>query len=132
MRRFRRYFLGAMTVFAMSVCAASLQSCASTGHSMPTPAKLIELGIVDAGADVESLKRGRTLAIMDCRACHRQYWPQEFRTKRWARLSENMGRLAALRNDQIDDLMQYMIAASKTTEAEATVRQSRATNGIGD
>lgn len=122
----RKYVLRAAAFVAVSVLVASVQSCVSTSRSMPMPTRLVELGIVDSDADLESLKRGRTLAMMDCRKCHRQYWPQEFKSKRWPRLSRNMGRLAAMRQDEIDDLMEYMVAASKTIEVETADMQSRA------
>ena len=122
----RKYAIRAAAIVAVSVLAASVQSCVSSSRSMPMPTRLVELGIVDADADLESLKRGRTLAMMDCRECHRQYWPQEFKSKRWPRLSRNMGRLAAMRQDEIDDLIEYMVAASKTIEVETAGMQSRA------
>lgn len=114
-----------VAVLAAAAAASVLQGCASTPRSMPTPAKLVELGIVTPDADLESLKRGRTIAIMDCRQCHRQYWPQEYSAKRWPRLSRNMGRLAAMDRDAINDLMDYMIAASRTAEINSSTRQSR-------
>ena len=119
MKKNRRYFLKTMAILAMSSLAAILQNCATTSWSMPTAERLVELGIVGPDANLESLNRGRVMAIMDCRECHRQYWPQEFTPKRWPRLTHNMGRLASMRTEQIDDLRSYMVEASKTVEAKA-------------
>ncbi len=93
-----------------------VQGCVSTSWSMPTAARLVELGQVAPDADLESLERGRVLAIMDCRECHRQYWPQEFDAKRWPRLSRNMGKKAAMTRAQIQDISLYMVAASASRE----------------
>ena len=124
MKTSRHYLLKTMAVLAVSSLAAMLQNCATTSWSMPTAERLVELGIVEPDADLKSPNRGRVMAIMDCRECHRQYWPQEFTPKRWPRLAHNMGRLASMRKDQIDDLRSYMVEASKTVEAEAATRQS--------
>ena len=106
-----------LIVPVLAIMLAGLQGCATTSHnSMPKPEKLVELGIVEADANLEQLKRGRVAAIMDCRGCHRQYWPQEFEAKRWPRLSEQMGKLTAMDDDEIEDLKAYFIAASKTVE----------------
>ncbi|MCH7908049.1 MAG: hypothetical protein IIB38_00340 [Candidatus Hydrogenedentes bacterium] len=128
MKTSRHYFLNTMAVLAMSSLAAMLQNCATTSWSMPTAERLVALGIVEPDTDLKSLNRGRAAAIMDCRECHRQYWPQEFTSKRWPRLAHNMGRLASMRNEQIDDLRSYMVEASKTVEAEAAARQSTSDN----
>ena len=82
----------------------------------------MELGIVDANADLASLNRGRVSAIMDCRECHRQYWPQEFTAKRWPDLADEMGEEAFLRDDEIDELIAYLVAASKTLEFEEALQ----------
>ena len=124
MKTSRHYFFKTITVLAISSLAATLQNCATTTWSMPTAERLVALGIVEPDADLDSLNRGRVMAIMDCRECHRQYWPQEFAPKRWPRLAHNMGRLASMRTEQIDDLRSYMVEASKTVEAEAAARQS--------
>lgn len=123
MKTDRAYFLKIIAILVTSISAAVLQNCATTTWSMPTAERLVDLGIVEPDADLESLNRGRAIAIMDCRDCHRQYWPQEFTPKRWPRLTHNMGRLASMRNDQIDDLRFYMIEASKTVEAETAARK---------
>lgn len=125
MKTSRHYFFKTITVLAISSLAATLQNCATTTWSMPTAERLVELGIVEPDADLKSLNRGRATAIMDCRDCHRQYWPQEFAPKRWPRLTHNMGRLASMRKEQIDDLRFYMIEASKTVEAETAAQPSK-------
>jgi len=104
--------------------AGFLSGCATSNWSMPTAERLVELGIVEANADLDSLKRGRLTAIMDCRDCHRQYWPQEFSAKRWPRLSHNMGRLASMNDETISSLEFYMVEASKTTIIEAVKQAS--------
>lgn len=89
---------------------------------MPTAERLVDLGIVEAGSNLDALNRGRAIAIVDCRDCHRQYWPQEFRSNRWPRLTRKMGHLASLRQTEIVDLRSYMVEASKTVEVEGAAR----------
>lgn len=96
---------------------------------MPTAERLVDLGIVEADFDLKSLNRGRAIAIVDCRECHRQYWPQEFGSNRWPRLTRKMGHLASLRRGEIRDLRSYMVKASKTVEAAEAVAQ-RATSDV--
>lgn len=125
MKTGRNYFLKTIAILAMGTLAAVLQSCTTTTRSMPTAERLVALGIVEADANLEALNRGRAIAIVDCRECHRQYWPQEFRSNRWPRLTRKMGDRASLRRDEIRDLRSYMIEASKTVEtAEAVARRS--------
>ncbi len=123
MKTGRYYSLKAIAILATSTLAAILQSCATTTRSMPTAERLVALGIVEADSNLEALNRGRAIAIVDCRECHRQYWPQEFGSKRWPRLTREMGDRASLRRDEIRDLRSYMIKASKTVEAAEAVAQ---------
>ena len=111
------------TVLVLGLMAAVLQGCATTGNSMPTAEKLVEMGIVNANADLASLDRGRIVAMMDCRECHRVYWPQEYSHKRWPRIAKNMGHLMSMDDQEIKDLTDYLVAASKTPEFEENRRK---------
>lgn len=118
------YFLKTIVILATCTLATVLQSCATTTRSMPTAERLVDLGIVEPDSNLKSLNRGRAIAIVDCRECHRQFWPQEFASNQWPRLTRRMGDRASLRRDQIDDLRYYMVEAGKTVEAEAAARRS--------
>lgn len=120
----RRYRIPMYRQCALVAVAALLAGCATTNYSMPTPERLVELNIVESDADLAALDRGRVMAIMDCRDCHRQYWPQEYSAKRWPRLARNMGKLSNMDDNEIDDLTAYLVAASKTVEIE-TVQPER-------
>lgn len=120
----RNHSLKTIVILATCTLATVLQSCATTTRSMPTAERLVDLGIVEPDSNLKSLNRGRAIAIMDCRECHRQFWPQEFASNRWPRLTREMGHRASLKRDQIDDLRFYMVEASKTVEAEAAARRS--------
>lgn len=112
--------------FAVLAVAGSLVAgCLTTGRSMPTARQLVDGGIVEAQADLDTLHRGRALAMTACIECHRQYFPQEYHPNRWPFLAQEMGEMSNLRPDQIRALRAYMVAASKTRtqdedETEAT------------
>ncbi len=124
MKTGRHYFLKTMAILATCTLATVLQSCATTTRSMPTAERLVDLGIVEPDSNLKALNRGRAIAIVDCRKCHRQYWPQEFGANRWPQLTRKMGALASLRRKEIGDLRSYMVEASKTVEAKAAAGQS--------
>ncbi len=126
----RYHFLKTIALLAASALAVVLQSCATTTRSMPTAERLVDLGIVEADSNLEALNRGRAIAIVDCRGCHRQYWPQEFTSNRWPRLTRKMGHLASLRRSEIGDLRSYMVKASKTVEAAEAVAQRAASDAL--
>lgn len=101
---------------AMAAAGLGLQACVTTTWSMPTASRLVELGIVEGEADLDALDRGRVSAIIDCRECHRQYWPQEVNAKRWPALGREMGQRASMTEKEIEDLIAYMAHASQTSD----------------
>lgn len=122
MKTIRKYIFSAAALLALGAMAAVLPGCVTGAWSMPSAARLVELGIVTPDADLAALDRGRAMAIVDCRDCHRQYWPQQYETREWSHLAIDMGRRASMNEKQIGELRRYLIAASKTPRPE-TVEQ---------
>lgn len=108
--------VAAVAVLALSGSIAV--GCLTTQRSMPTAKQLVDMGIVEADADLERLHEGRALAMTACLECHRTYFPQEYHPARWPFLAEEMGELSNLDSDQIRALRAYMVAASKTSRTE--------------
>ena len=108
-------------VAALFVAASVIAGCLTTQNAMPTAQQLVDMGLVDADADVQALHKGRALAMTACIECHRTYFPQEYHPARWPHLAEEMGEMSNLRPDQIRALRAYMVAASKTARAQEPV-----------
>ncbi len=62
---------------------------------------------------LDSLQRGRALAVTECAACHRMYWPREYSPRQWVHLGPTMSERALLSRDQARDLTRYLVLASR-------------------
>lgn len=90
------------------------ESCKTANQVwMPTHEQLIASSDVVQQSDAESLRRGRILAVTECASCHRQYWPSEYSSQKWPSILQKMGKRASLDQNQINDLIQYHVAASR-------------------
>ncbi|MDP8242549.1 MAG: hypothetical protein P9L94_00600 [Candidatus Hinthialibacter antarcticus] len=82
---------------------------------MPTHEQLIALGDVSQHVEADSLRRGRILAVTECASCHRQFWPNEYSEREWPSILRKMGKRAFLDQDQVKDLINYHVAASRAS-----------------
>ena len=104
-KRLRSLVSGAcMTIFLALIGCASIKR-------MPVADEVVGQ---EEEADVESLRRGRTLAVIECSTCHRNYWPEEFSPNQWSDIAQNMGRRANLTGPQTQDLRAYLMAAARS------------------
>ena len=103
-----------MKLLAAGVVAAALlvAGCAMSTRTMP-PAT--ELG-GDPGS-LESLERGRMLIVTECSECHRIYWPQEYSSRIWPEVLDDMGKRASLNEGQTHDIVEYYVAAARHAES---------------
>jgi hypothetical protein len=105
---------GALPLVALVVIFWGLRC--STSNSLLQPEQLIERGVVTPGADLESLRRGRALAVTECTGCHRLYWPNEYSPKEWTGIVRKMGARSSLSDSQMRDLESYYVSASQAAE----------------
>ena len=96
------------TITIMAILVAALfAGCATTSSPMLTSEELEELGVDEA-----TLRRGRILAVTECAACHRFYWPSEYSPEEWPPIIRKMGNRASLSKDQVSELEAYMVTMS--------------------
>jgi hypothetical protein len=87
--------------------------CATSSTPLPISEPSLVQGQFNEQSDLESLRRGRALAVTECAECHRFYWPHEYSPSAWPGIVRNMGRLASLNKDQIRDVERYYVSASR-------------------
>ncbi|MBI5583711.1 MAG: hypothetical protein HY892_07790 [Deltaproteobacteria bacterium] len=90
-----------------------LATCAASFDSLRLPEQLVERGVVPQGVSIESLRRGRALALAECKECHRFRLPDEYPPGAWPGIVRDMGAQASLNDGQIGDLEAYFVSASK-------------------
>ena len=91
-----------------------LVGCASR---MPMANTLTE-GTETTAEETEELGVGRTVAITQCNACHRTFWPDEFSPRQWKPITKKMGNRAFLSRGETSALNAYMALASRHVRAE--------------
>lgn len=112
------------TIAVATVAAAALVvGCTVSTGGLPAPRDLVEAGALSPGADTAALDRARALAITECAACHRFFWPREYPPESWRAVIPDMGRRASLSQSQIEALQVYFEAASRF--APHSLRQPR-------
>lgn len=104
--------VGMVLVAALSL-AAGAAGCAGGRASVPTGEQLSAAGALPRGTDMDAIRRGRTIFVTECGACHRLYLPQEHSPEEWRPIARRMGYRASLGDDQIADLEAYLTAASR-------------------
>lgn len=93
--------------------AAAFVACATSTGTMPTVEQLSVGNALSEGADKMALMQGRALAVTECSACHRLYWPDQFSPRAWPGILRKMGREASLSHDQIKSIELYYVTASR-------------------
>lgn len=63
--------------------------------------------------DAAQLEEGRTVAILSCANCHRQYWPDEYGPKQWKPIVRSMAKKAVLSESETAALLAYLTTAAK-------------------
>ncbi len=89
----------------------------STSNSLIQPEQLMKQDVIEPGADLETLRRGRAIAVTECTGCHRLYWPNEYPPSEWVAIVRKMGGRASLSDTQIRDLQAYYVSASRAAQA---------------
>jgi diheme cytochrome c len=112
----RKSFGALLTLLLMSLVVAL--GCAGGGRSLPTALQLPGPG--QTPAQMQALARGRALAVTECAACHRFFWPDEYPPEDWPEIMERMAPLASLSPKQGKELTAYMVAASRQVRSQAT------------
>ena len=103
---------GAVLVIVVSILGA----CTARSLYLPTTDRLRSEGAVDGGANVESLRRGRVVALTRCAECHRVFGADEVLPERWPSVVRDMGRRASLTRSEMVDLGRYFGVASRSRD----------------
>lgn len=110
-------------IAALLVAGSVIAGCLTTQNTMPTARQLVDMGLVESDANLDTLHEGRALAMTACLECHRTYFPQEYHPARWPFLAQEMGEVSHLNPEQIRALRAYMVAASKTARANEELQE---------
>jgi mono/diheme cytochrome c family protein len=78
---------------------------------LPTAEQLVAAGEYPGDGDIDSLARGRALAVTQCIGCHRFFWLHEYSPQAWPGWVRNMGNQQFLTRQQIGEITRYMVAA---------------------
>lgn len=92
---------------------ATVAGCAGGKTAVPTPEQLLAAGALPGGADLQALRRGRTLFVTECAACHRLHPPGAYSPEEWRPIARRMAERASLDERQAEDLERYLTAASR-------------------
>lgn len=103
-----------VTGFIAIALIAFLTGCAVSTKLLPTPEQLVSHKSMVNNSEIESLQRGRDLAIRECAVCHLMFWPSEFSREEWPEIIRSMGNRASLDMSQVEDIEKYFAAASES------------------
>ena len=95
---------------------AGISGCAATSTSFPAAEEHSATGVLNGGADAESLRRGRAIFVTECAACHRLFSPGDYSPDQWRGIVTRMARRASLSGGQAADLELYLSAASRASK----------------
>ena len=62
----------------------------------------------------EALQTGRALAVTECSACHRFFYPREYLSEQWDGIINSHAGRTSLDKAEITDLKHYFYVASKS------------------
>ncbi|RJP75372.1 MAG: hypothetical protein C4532_00555 [Candidatus Abyssobacteria bacterium SURF_17] len=112
---------GRTTVAPLALFGAILLlvGCAGLTNSLPIPEHLMEQGAVRDDSQLDSLRRGRALAVTECTECHRLYWPGDYAPDEWPRIIRKMGYRTSLDAGQLSDLELYHVTASRAARQQS-------------
>lgn len=88
--------------------------CAASSDSLLTAKQLVSYGVAPEDADMDALRRGRAMAVRECAACHRFYFPKEYSSEEWPKIIRKMGKRMGLDQRTIADLDLYFQLASRS------------------
>lgn len=111
--RYARLSVVGMLLAAVLAFAAGSAGCAAGKASIPTAEELYAAGGLPRGADMNALRRGRTILLTECTGCHRLFLPGEYSTEQWRGIVRRMAARASLARDQAEDLARYLESAAR-------------------
>ena len=106
------------TALVFVLGAAACVACAALNPTLPSSTTLSE----ESGVDSAVLDRGRATWTRECATCHRTYWPHEYAPDRWKSLGPDMGDRAGLGPEEIGELTEFLVTASRHARREAGTR----------
>jgi len=101
-------------ILVFSLMLILIAACTITTRSLPTADQLAKYQGSDIKVDVNTLRRGRALAVTNCADCHRFFYPEEYSNGEWPEIIRDMAKMSSLNNKQIEDVMYYFNVASRT------------------
>lgn len=103
-----------LVILGMTIGFVGWVGCATSSNlRLPTAERLSLSGVVTDGVSVESLERGRIIAVTECASCHRHYQPGDYSPSEWRSLVRRMAKRSSLSRDQTTDLEHYYSAANR-------------------
>ncbi len=100
-------------IFILGLLVLIFNGCSTLDSSLPTAASLLIYEIVPKDVDTKALNRGRALAVTECSACHRFFFPKKYSPQKWRKIIPAMGKRMSLGQKQIEDLNLYFQLASR-------------------
>ena len=93
------------------VCSIFL-ACGTHNALLPTAEQLAASGGIPDGPNTDALKSGRALALTECVACHRFFYPGEYSPEEWNEIIQNKAKRLSLGKEQTADISLYLQTAS--------------------
>jgi len=103
-------------ILVFSLISVLIAACTVITRSLPTADQLVKYQGSDIKVDVNTLRRGRALAVTNCAGCHRFYYPEEYSNGEWPEIIRDHAKVSSLNNNQIKDVMYYFNVASRTVK----------------
>lgn len=101
-------------VFILGLLFLIIAGCAASSDSLLTAKQLVSSGLASENVDMDALRRGRALAVRECAACHRFYFPKEYSSEEWPKIIRKMGKRMGLDQRDIADLDLYFQLANRS------------------
>ena len=98
-------------LLGLLLCSLFL-ACGTYTGSLPTPEQLAASVGINKGLDTDSLRRGRALAVTECVACHRFFYPREYSPEEWNEIILKKAKRLSLGKKQMEDIGFYLTTAS--------------------
>ncbi len=112
-------------LLVVSLCFLILWGGCAVENSLVTPEELLLSVPSEEAPSAEALRRGRATVMRSCAECHRVYFPQEFRSRRWKEILPVMAEKAGLSTRQEADLELYVLTASRASFSKPPSSDSR-------
>lgn len=104
-------FVNVATVLALLAAAGmagGVAGCVAGKTSIPTIEEMSAAGTLPKGSDLDALRRGRTISVTECVACHRLFLPNEYSPEEWRGIVKRMAIRASLNERQAVELELYL------------------------